>query len=336
MQKIKIAVKNTIAYLLYYSGLLSLIKHYKLKNRVCVLAYHRVLPEEMLGKINSTSGIVTDSNLFRKHLSWLKQEFQIIGMEEMNGILANPEKQISNGCLVTFDDGWRDNYLYARSLLEQEGIPATIFLPYNYIDSGEVFWQEELLARLSLLNDSGEEPDKLFLQELTGYEGKTDKYQLRGYITGLKSKTYSEINAILDSLRSYQKDRPITLEHDSYLTWDQVSDMEASNISFGSHAMTHRILTKIDPEDARHEISASKAMLEKQIGKAVDTIAYPNGNSNRAVENMVAESDYKLGFTISPGYVSKDSNSMALPRFNIHSNNSRNKPILLCTILQIF
>jgi peptidoglycan/xylan/chitin deacetylase (PgdA/CDA1 family) len=336
MRLIKTAIKNTIAYLLYYSGLLSLIKSSKLNHKACVLAYHRILPESRLSKINSTSGIITDSDLFRRHLSWLKEEFHIIAMEEMRDVLQGKKPMLSNSCLVTFDDGWQDNYEFAKTPLEQQSIPATIFLPYDYIGEEQVFWQEEMLARLSQLNESENNTDKQMLEEISGITGTTDKHTLRAFVTCLKGKGYAEIYSILDRLREYQKDKPVNLKHDAYMGWQQVGEMAAAKIDFGSHALSHRILTQIDHEDAKHEISESKSLIEQKTGSVVNAIAYPNGNSNRVIEKFVAESDYQLGFTMDRGYVSKDSNPLALPRVNVHTNNSRNKPLFLCTILNIF
>ncbi|MEJ2612890.1 MAG: polysaccharide deacetylase family protein [Candidatus Thiodiazotropha sp.] len=335
MRKIKVIIKNLVAYFLYYSGILSLIKNYKLKNKICVLAYHRVIPENMLNQVHSASGIITEKSLFQNHLRWLKQEFDIIAMDDMYDFLSN-HKSISCGCMLTFDDGWHDNYFHAKELLEQENIPATVFLPFDYINSNTVFWQEELLARLLYLNDSNNSSDISFLEQVIGSEAKQDRHTLRGFVTKLKDKEYSEIEAILDSLRRYQKDSKVTLEHDAYLTWKEVLEMLSSNISFGSHSMSHRMLTRIASEEVQYEITESKVRIEEKIGRPVNAIAYPNGNSNSMVQDVVAESNYRLGFRIDHGYVSKDSNPMALPRINIHSGNSRNKPILLCTILKIF
>jgi peptidoglycan/xylan/chitin deacetylase (PgdA/CDA1 family) len=336
MRLIKTAIKNTIAYLLYYSGLLSLIKNNKLQHKACVLAYHRILPESMLSKINSASGIITDSDLFRRHLSWLKEEFHIIAIEEMRDALQGNKPMLSNSCLVTFDDGWQDNYEFAKAPLEQQRIPATIFLPYNYIGGKLVFWQEEMLARLSQLNASEDSADKQMLEQISAINGATDKHALRAFVTRLKGKSYAEIYDILERLRDYQKDKPVNLKHDAYMGWQQVEEMAASKIDFGSHALSHRILTQIDHDDAKHEISESKFLIEEKIGSVVNAIAYPNGNSNSAIEKLAAESDYQLGFTMDRGYVSKDSNPLALPRVNVHTNNSCNKPLFLCTILNIF
>jgi peptidoglycan/xylan/chitin deacetylase (PgdA/CDA1 family) len=335
MRLIKRAIKTLIANTLYYSGLLSLIKNSKFRDRACVLAYHRILPEGAAASTHSAGAIITDSELFRQHLRWLKEEFQIIDMAELQAVLLNDQPLSANSLLITFDDGWWDNFVHAMPALAAEGVPATIFLPYNYIGTGEVFWQEEMLARLTQLSRCEDDSDRALLIELAGIEGDADKELLRSVVTKLKAKPYVEIYQILERLRQHQLQRSIDMTLEGYLDWQQVKQMGEVNVSFGSHALSHRVLTQIELEEARHEISESRDLIKQKIGKEVETIAYPNGNCNSSIEQFVAESGYRLGFTITRGYVAKDSNPMALPRLNIHTANSSSKPLFLCSILNI-
>ncbi|MEJ2621999.1 MAG: polysaccharide deacetylase family protein [Candidatus Thiodiazotropha sp.] len=335
MRLIKRVIKTLIANTLYYTGLLSLIKNSKFRDRACVLAYHRILPEGTATITHSANAIITDSELFRQHLRWLKEEFQIIDMAELQAVLLNDQPLAANSLLITFDDGWWDNYTYAMPSLAAEGVPATIFLPYDYIGTGEVFWQEEMLARLTQLTQCEDASDRALLIELAGIEGGADKELLRSVVTKLKAKPYAEIYQYLERLRRHQQPRSIDMTLESYLDWQQIKQMGGENISFGSHALSHRVLTRIELEEARHEISESKKLIRERIGKEVETIAYPNGNCNSSIEQIVAESGYQLGFTITRGYVAKDSNPMALPRLNIHTANSSSKPLFLCSILNI-
>ena len=45
---------------------------------------------------------------------------------------------------VTFDDGFLNNYTHAWPVLEQYGIPATIYLATGYIGSGRLIWTDLL------------------------------------------------------------------------------------------------------------------------------------------------------------------------------------------------
>lgn len=65
-----------------------------------------------------------------------------------------------------------------------------------------------------------------------------------------------------------------------YLNWDQVRVMSESGlIEFGSHTVeAKQNLTRIQVEQAAYEIQESKSKIEKETGRVVNTLAYPNGS----------------------------------------------------------
>jgi len=105
---------------------------------IIVLTYHRVndrLPKESL---------VVHPQEFRKQMFFLnfyQRQFQVIGIEEMIEWLTSKAVFKTEGgrprtkILITFDDGYRDNYLYAWPILKKYKFPAIIFLTTSYIGS---------------------------------------------------------------------------------------------------------------------------------------------------------------------------------------------------------
>lgn len=76
---------------------------------------------------------------------------------ELSPSLPNEVAQIINtgmefpprSCLITFDDGWKDNYTYAYPVLKRHHIPALIFLTTDFIGTSRAFWHEQLGDLLS-------------------------------------------------------------------------------------------------------------------------------------------------------------------------------------------
>ena len=77
------------------------------------------------------------------------------------------------------------------------------------------------------------------------------------------------------------------------LDWREVKEMQAQGIEFGSHTITHPMLTQVPLDVARREIGESKRMLEDRLGTAVRFFCYPRGNVNEAVRRIVCDEGYR-------------------------------------------
>jgi len=335
MRYLRKTIKLCIAYSLYYSGILYLLCLVKLRNRAVVLTYHRVIAAERLAQSHSTPGIIVHEKVFAAHLPVIKRFLRPLPIAQFLEHLEAGKQLPSRSCLVTFDDGWIDNYETAYPLLRQQHVPALIFLPYDYISGTAMFWQEELQLRLSRMLESQDPGDSAYVAELLGRESPSGTH-IREYISALKQLGYDELDRILGQVRTRSAGIDPGGHYDRYISWEQATEMQGSVVSYGSHAISHRILTRLTAEECRQELARSRQLLETRLHSPVLTLAYPNGDHDAQVERMAHEAGYRLAFTTQRGFVHRDSPAMALPRINIHNNASSNKALFLCTILNIF
>jgi peptidoglycan/xylan/chitin deacetylase (PgdA/CDA1 family) len=77
----------------------------------------------------------------------------------------------------------------------------------------------------------------------------------------------------------------------------QVRDWLAAGHDIGSHTLSHPYLTRLPPDKAREEISASKKKLEDQFGRPVEHFCYPYGDWNPAVLDLVVQAGYRTACT---------------------------------------
>ena len=97
-----------------------------------ILAYHRVLPSELALKRGIIS--VTLEN-FEKQIKYFKDnDWDSLSLEEFH--FTNSRKPSTyKKLIITFDDGYRDNYMYAFPILQKYNFKATIFLTAGYLNT---------------------------------------------------------------------------------------------------------------------------------------------------------------------------------------------------------
>ncbi len=91
------------------------------------------------------------------------------------------------------------------------------------------------------------------------------------------------------------------LGYGQFMTWQQVEEMSAAGMEFGSHTLSHPHLRALTAEAATKEIADSKAILEKHLGKPVIAFDYPSGEYNTAVIDLVRQAGYQCAVTIAAG-----------------------------------
>jgi peptidoglycan/xylan/chitin deacetylase (PgdA/CDA1 family) len=259
-----------VAACFYYSGIVKLVRWWRQRSgqHLIILTYHRASGGDL-----------------RRHLLYLRRHYRMLHLEEALKELSNPPHDQKYGrdhrtlLVLTFDDGYRDNYMHAFALAQQLQVPITIFLIPGYIESGEYFWW---LVGDHLVHHTG-------VDEVT-IEGRT--YRLRHPNEGnllaqaiddhaRHSRSVAEREAFLAAVRqalSVASSAPLD-EAMQPLTWVQICEMEKSGwVSFGAHTMHHPILANLsDPEEVHYEVTECRRVLEQHLGHPIRIFAYPVG-----------------------------------------------------------
>ncbi len=107
-----------------------------------------------------------------------------------------------------------------------------------------------------------------------------------------------------------------------FLSEAEIKEMSLSGlIEFGSHSHNHVKLSNIDKNEIIKELNASKEILEKIIGKKVESLSYPSGRYNEKSES-IARKIFKIICTVEPGRTTAKDKSWRLKRNSIDSDVS--------------
>ena len=98
------------------------------------------------------------------------------------------------------------------------------------------------------------------------------------------------------------------------LSWEALRSLATLGVEIGSHSVNHPRLSRLGPPSVECELRGSRDTLQQKLAVAVDALAYPYGDFNRAVVAAARAVGYRCGFTVQPSYVSARTNMMLIPR----------------------
>lgn len=260
-----------VAAVLYYSGLVRLARWFMQRSgrRLIILNYHRASGGDL-----------------QRHLLYLRRHYRMLHLDEALEELYSPNRPPKNPhdrrtpLVLTFDDGYHDNYTHAFPLALKLQIPITIFLIPGYIESGDYFWWGEgrrLVRRATA--------DKVTFAERTFHLQEADaRSQLASVIdTHLRHATsIAEREASLAAFRRLLAVSTTVLpseQDEQPLTWQEIRVMlQSGQVSFGAHTLHHPILACLsDPAEVRQEVAACRQVLEAHLDRPIRIFAYPIG-----------------------------------------------------------
>lgn len=124
-----------------------------------------------------------------------------------------------------------------------------------------------------------------------------------------------------------------SISDERYLTWDEVAQLPAAGVAVGSHAHSHRSMAQLSPSEALEEAQRSKQLLERHLGIAVQSFAYPFGmrpDESAATACMLSESGYGTVFIAQHGVVVRGADLARLPRVKVEGGEPLWMFKLLC------
>jgi peptidoglycan/xylan/chitin deacetylase (PgdA/CDA1 family) len=242
---------------------------------------------------------------------------------------------------VTFDDGYWDWYENAKPLLERAGIPATVFLVTGMMGERRCLWWDDL-GNLLLHEDPLPETLRLTVnghsyewrpgssadlsdkrERLSSWKATEDPPTERHAIYFrlwqlLRPAGDAERRRVLEELRTWAG-RDASNDRDRLLTPEEVAEAAKSAlVEIGAHTVTHPLITALPPARRREEIQDSKICLERILGRAVVSFAFPYGNGDPETIAIVREAGFTSACLAKVRCVRASTNCFELPRMHVH------------------
>lgn len=267
-------------------------------------------------------GLTVPPELFSLQLRYLKDHFRIVSVKDAVRMISEGTVT-TRCCAVTFDDGYRDNFEIAAPLLAEHGVPATIFVTYDAINTGQFGWgafdrtilnfpaakldlSDWGLGAYPLGSQAHREQAVVALHRLLKQQSDSVKRDVVGHVVS----TYGGNVAVERVMMS----------------WDEVMQLAKNDLfTIGAHTVSHPILSRVSHDQAVHEIADCKQLLEANIGQPIDFFAYPNGGKEdigNEIISIVKKTGYDAAFTTISGLNVYGDDVFSLKRIDVTMNIS--------------
>jgi peptidoglycan/xylan/chitin deacetylase (PgdA/CDA1 family) len=279
-------------------------------NHVIILNYHRASERDL-----------------RRHLLYFRRHYRIMHLEDALEELYAPGKSQKaardkrSPLVLTFDDGYRDNYTCAFELAKELHVPFTLFLVPGYIESERRFWWlegEELVKHARV--------ETLTIDECVYHlaqQGDREALARIIYERSYHAKSVAEREDFLSNIREALAVSPEHVrDSECVITWAEISQMQESGwVSFGAHTLHHPVLAELsDPAEVSAEICDCQIPLQQNLDHPIRTFAYPLGRNEHIGEEAlraVQKAGYNWAVTTIPGINTSESQPLFLRRIGV-------------------
>jgi len=292
--------------------MLRLLERVVSRNRpvLIVLTYHRIA--EPGADLFYDPVISATPESFRAQIDWLGRRMRVLTLPEAIERIASGIPWREPAALITFDDGYRDNFETAAPILRERGIPATFFLPTAFLETPRLPWWDHVaciikqtrvyrleLTRRPSTNDvpGGLPPLSIDLDAMPRSAA------IEAIIAAFLDESISDGPWFLEMLAERAE---VVVNNDAmarslFTDWDQVRRQTGldSGLSIGSHGHSHQKLSGLDADSQRRELVESKELLECRLGREATALAYPygwQGTYTAETRALAAQAGYRVAF----------------------------------------
>jgi peptidoglycan/xylan/chitin deacetylase (PgdA/CDA1 family) len=249
----------------------------KAAQSIPVLMYHHVSPNP---------GLVTVSpETFHAQMAWLaKHNYRSIGTDDLAAFLNGkplPEKSV----MITFDDGYLDNYLYAHPVLQAFGLKAVLFIITGWLSEGE------------LRHPTHHHSRKVGAGETVPSPPPTPSHRV-----------------CMEKIAAGQADEVM-------LRWSEVAEMhKAGSFEFHSHTHTHQRWDRLisDPQERRirlaEDLAASRSALIAHLGAVSSHLCWPQGYFDTHYQAVARDVGFTHLYSVTKGTCTPSTPIDSIPR----------------------
>jgi peptidoglycan/xylan/chitin deacetylase (PgdA/CDA1 family) len=294
-----------------------------------VLRYHSICADAAARPAYVSRSISVPVRMFEQQVRRLSRKYRCQSLDEVVERIEQGRPLAARTVVLTFDDGYLDNYTLALPVLAKYRVPATIYLVSSTLTHRKPMWTSLMryafgtttLTKASLPDGSGS------LAHFALATPEERDAAARRYTNVLNILPAVRRDALLDDILAGLgiDDRPEAGRW--FVSAEQVNEMKRFGVTFGAHTVTHPNLPGIDRTEAKREIEVSKSDLEACLGEPIRHFSYPNSGAlyphfDATIENQVRAAGFRSAATSVGGALRGDTNLFRMERIDVNRSRS--------------
>ena len=292
-----------------------------------------------------------DVSLFRQQIEFMKEYFSIVTMEQVIDAVERKINLPENALLLTFDDGYSDNYTFVLPILEEFGVQGSFFISgktfatHQLLDVNKVHYILASADTYELVEDvkkemdhyRGSEFDYAPTEELFHQYAVPNRFDIKETIfvkrmlqTALPERVRNMISSKL--FEKYVGVSEECLAYELYMNEDQLRAMKRHGMFIGVHGYDHYWLGNLPVDQMQKDISKGIEVLDEFIDRKHWVMNYPYGSYNAEVLDYIKEQGACLGFTTDVRIADLEHDSpLELPRLDCNDFPPKSERYLIET-----
>ena len=263
-----------------------------------VLTYHRI--GDRSGAAYDPWVYSADENMLDEHLRYIKSHRRVVGLEEALEIVAGRIRTPGAATLITFDDGYLDNYRTAFPLLRAHGAPAVFFLVSSFADGSTIPWWDRIAG---IVNTARVQRFQLADSPVFDLNTAGRPAVIKQVLDHCKSRPSRSTAEVIGELSDVCRSSAPSVTTRQFLSWGEAREMRDGGMAIGGHTHSHAILAGLDHARQREEVG--RTVMEANLSGPVDVLAYPVGTPetfSEATQSIVRDCGYRAAFSCHGGF----------------------------------
>ncbi|MGE8942944.1 polysaccharide deacetylase family protein [Leptospira interrogans] len=285
------------------------------KSPITVLCYHTIRPDNE--PIDAWTAVRRSD--FVRQMEFLHARYDIVSLDDAFDGGAMPGERPR--AVITFDDGEVGLYDSLLPLVAEMRLPVTLYVATGQIEAGRAYWFDDVMNAL--------QADGAFTIDLQAAGLKAWKIGPRrgaarwaaiadilNTLKGVTPAKRAEVAAAVvaqaprPGSRMFKPLQPMSIAQLQELARNEL-------VTIAAHSHCHSLLDQIPVSQVRESVAYSRALLEEWTGRSVKHFAYPNGNHNKSVEEVVAGLGFRSATALNDRLWRRGMDHFALPRVSI-------------------